>query len=109
MSPKNVTNSSASGSPRRIEPSARYSIFWRDSSRIVRSISSTAAGWQASASSVAAMASSAEEKWPTAIARCRGLGTSCTVASTTVTSVPSDPTTNVARSRPPDLVSRSSR
>ena len=45
-SPKNVTNSSASGSPSSTSDMRRYSSFERDSSRIVRSIISTAAGSQ---------------------------------------------------------------
>ena len=76
---------------------------------MVRSSSSTAAGWQASASSVASMAACTEVKWPTAMTRYRGAGTSWTVASTTVTRVPSEPTTNLARSSPVDRANRSSR
>ena len=49
-----------------------YSCLERDSSRIVASIISTAAGSSASASSVAAIASSTDSKWPTA--NCRAVG-----------------------------------
>ncbi len=109
VSPKKVTNSKASGSPCRIEPRARYSIFCRDSSRMVRSSISTAAGRQARASSVASMAACTEAKWPTPMTVCRGVGTRRTVASTTVTRVPSDPTTSFARSSPDGAAADSAR
>ena len=101
MSPKNVTKSSAPGSPDSIDDSSRYSSLVRASSRMARSINSTAAGSQASASPVASIAASEEVKWPTAITRCRGAGTRATSAATTVTRVPSEPTRNLARSMPP--------
>ena len=107
LSPKKVTNSSASGSPSSVSDMRRYSSFERDSSRIVRSIISTAAAPSSSASSVAAIASAIESKWPTANRFAFGSGTSPTVASVIATSVPSEPVTSLARSN--SRASRSSR
>ena len=52
-----------------VQDRAERSVFdlLRDSSSMVRSISSTATGWQASASCVASIAACADLKWPTAI------------------------------------------
>ena len=72
-------------------------------------MSSTAPGSQDSASSVAAMASATDVKWPTANTVFLGLGTSPTTASVAITSVPSEPTTNFARSKGVPSARRSSR
>ena len=64
VSPEKETNSSASGSPSRRSASVRYSSLERERSRIVRSISSTALGSSASASSVAAIAASSVVEVP---------------------------------------------
>ena len=98
MSAKTVTKSSAPGSPSIVSDSARYSCLERDSSRIVLSIISTAAGSSASAAPVAAIASATVAKWPTANIFALGSGTRPTVASVTATSVPSEPVTSLARS-----------
>ncbi len=102
-----MTNSSAPGSPSSVSASERYSSLERESSRIARSISSTAAGCSASAAPVAAIASCIDSKWPTANSRAFGSSTSPTVASVIATSVPSLPVTSLARSK--SRASRSSR
>ena len=76
---------------------------------MVLSISSTWAGSQDSASVVASMARCVLSKWPTANTVCFGLGTRPTSTSVAMTSVPSEPTTNVARSNGEPSASRSSR
>jgi hypothetical protein len=108
-SPVKETKSNASGSPCRIWPRAAYSIFCRERSRIVLSISSTWAGSQDSASSVALIAPWTVWKWPTAKTCLAGLGTSPTRAEVTMASVPSEPTRNLARSNGAPSASRSSR
>ena len=97
VSAKTVTNSSAPGSPSIVSDSARYSCLERDSSRIVLSIISTAAGCNASAAPVAATASATDSKCPTANMRAFGSGTRPTSASVIATSVPSEPVTSRAR------------
>ncbi len=98
MSAKNVTNSSAPGSPSIVLAICANSCLERDSSRIVASIISIAAALRSSASWVAATASSTEWKWPTANWRAFGSSIRFTVASVMATSVPSEPVTNLARS-----------
>ena len=98
VSPEKETNSSASGSPSRRSASCRYSSLERERSRIVRSISSTALGSSASASSVAAIAASRSSKCPTANILAFGSSTSLTVAAVTTASVPSEPTISFERS-----------
>ena len=95
-----MTNSSAPGSPSIVLAICAYSCLERDSSRIVESIISTAAGCSASASPVAATASSTLWKCPTANWRAFGSSIRLTVASVMATSVPSEPVTNLARSKP---------
>ena len=68
---------------------------------IVSSTSSTADGWCAFARTVAAAASTTVPKWSAASIFTAGMGTTRTVASVTVASVPSDPTTSFARFRGP--------
>ena len=98
MSPKNVTNSSAPGSPLIVEAICAYSRLERESSRIVASIISIAAAFRSSASCVAATASSTESKWPTM--NCFAFGSSIrpTSASVIATRLPSLPVTKRARS-----------
>ena len=64
-------------------------------------ISSTAAGSSSSTATVASIDSSSESKWSTASAFSLGMGTVFSFDSVTVTSVPSEPTTNRAMSKPP--------
>ena len=103
------TNSSASGSPASMSASRRYSSLERESPRIVRSIISIEAAPRSSPSWVAAIAPASESKCPTANIVARGSSTSFTVAAVIATSVPSEPVTSWARSRPPEAAKRSSR
>ena len=64
---------------------------------IVSPTSSTAEGLCAFALTVAAAASTTVRKWRAASIFAGGMGTTRTVASVTVASVPSDPTTSFAR------------
>jgi hypothetical protein len=79
-------------------PRSAYSIFCRERSRIVLSISSTWWGRQLSASTVAEIAAWVLSKCPTAYTVFFGFGTRSTTARVAMTSVPSAPTTNFARS-----------
>ena len=73
------------------------------------SISSTCAGSKDSASPVASIADGIVVKWPTAKTACFGLGTRPTSARVVTASVPSEPTTNLARSNGVSSANRSSR
>ena len=99
-SPVISTSRTASGSPSRKPIIREYSRFARACLRIIESTSSTEAGATSRVGTVASTHSWRVWKWRTASALWRGRGTIFTLASVTVSRVPSEPTTNLAMSSP---------